>query len=273
MTRQVNFTTVELMTEPEAMQIARKNILFIEQIRYMIHDLMANQCVTFGQARREALETLEIEGVEFIFRPKFEGKITLGECLSMCFPELSAKSREGIFKWKLKKERKLNRSNRKNPGWNLMGQVEQRVLKCLPLPKVKIDLNEELPEEWCNLSKNVVEKGKLLSYAFGSKARRKYQAREFYPKGIFYSFFSEQHARAHRSRNRSVKKKSGGDDGGGDGDPDSPDEPPRPSYKGRLIPPAPVQARLIPLTHKTNSFSSSRTPLPCRWSVLGRWAA
>jgi len=77
-------------------------------------------------------------------------------------------------------------------------------------------------------------------------------------------------SRSRRSPVRSAAK--AGDDGGGD-DPDGPGEPPKPSHKGRAIPLAPVQARLIPLTPKTNSFSSSRTPSPCYWCMGGRWAA
>jgi len=79
-------------------------------------------------------------------------------------------------------------------------------------------------------------------------------------------------SRSRRSPVRSAAK-SGGDDNGGDGDSDGPGEPPKPSHKGRAIPLAPVQARLIPLTHKTNSLPHSRIVLPCRWPVLGRWAA
>jgi len=63
-----------------------------------------------------------------------------------------------------------------------------------------------------------------------------------------------------------------GDDGGGDGDSDQ-GEPPKPSHKGRAIPLAPVQARLILLTHKPNSLPHSRTPHPCYWCMERRWAA
>jgi len=84
--------------------------------------------------------------------------------------------------------------------------------------------------------------------------------------------FSRTVSRSRRSPVRSAAK-SGGDDNGGDGDSDGPGEPPKPSHKGRAIPLAPVQARLIPLTFKTNSFSSSRTPHPCSWCMGGRWAA
>ncbi|MEA4952727.1 hypothetical protein SDC9_117859 [bioreactor metagenome] len=79
-------------------------------------------------------------------------------------------------------------------------------------------------------------------------------------------------SRSRRSPVRSAAK-SGGDDNGGDGDSDGPGEPPKPSHKGRAIPLAPVQARLIPLTSKTNSLPHSRTPHPCRWSLDWRWVA
>ena len=76
----------------------------------------------------------------------------------------------------------------------------------------------------------------------------------------------------HRQPVRRSAAKSGGDDGGGDGDSDQ-GEPPRPSYTGRIILPAPIQARQFLLTHKPNSLSLSRIVHPCRWPVLGRWAA
>jgi hypothetical protein len=78
-------------------------------------------------------------------------------------------------------------------------------------------------------------------------------------------------SRSRRSPIRSAAKK-GGDDGGGDGDSDQ-GEPPRPSHKGRIILPAPIQARQFLLTHKPNSLSLSRTPHPCYWCMERRWAA
>ena len=77
-------------------------------------------------------------------------------------------------------------------------------------------------------------------------------------------------SRSRRSPVRSAAK-SGGDDNGGDGDSDQ-GEPPRPFHKGRIILPAPVQARQFLLTHKPNSFSLSRIVHPCRWSMR-RWSA
>ena len=79
-----------------------------------------------------------------------------------------------------------------------------------------------------------------------------------------------QYSRSRRAPARSAAK--AGDDGGGD-DPDGPGEPPKPSHKGRAIPLAPVQARLIPLTHKTNSLPHSRIFHPCRWPLDGRRTA
>jgi hypothetical protein len=84
-------------------------------------------------------------------------------------------------------------------------------------------------------------------------------------------FARERHSRSRRSPVRSAAK-SGGDDGGGDGDSDQ-GEPPRPSHKGRIILPAPIQARLIPFSCKANSFPHSRIVHPCRWSLDWRWVA
>jgi len=78
-------------------------------------------------------------------------------------------------------------------------------------------------------------------------------------------------SRSRRSPVRSAAK--AGDDGGGDGDSDGPGEPPKPSHKGRIILPAPIQARLIPFSCKTKRFPHSRTPHPCRWSMGWRWSA
>ena len=67
-----------------------------------------------------------------------------------------------------------------------------------------------------------------------------------------------------RSPVRSAAK--AGDDSGGDGDSDSPGDPPGPKLT-------------VPSLHnfhvaiQLNSFILSRTPHPCRWPVLGRWAA
>lgn len=86
-----------------------------------------------------------------------------------------------------------------------------------------------------------------------------------------HNFFSPTSSRSpRRAPVRSAAK--AGDDGGGD-DPDGPGEPPKPSHKGRAIPLAPVQARLILLTHKPNSLPHSRTPHPCYWCMERRWAA
>jgi len=76
-----------------------------------------------------------------------------------------------------------------------------------------------------------------------------------------------------RSRRSPVRSSAKSDDGGGDGDSDGPGEPPKPSHKGRIILPAPIQARLIPFSCKTKRFPHSRTPHPCRWSMGWRWAA
>lgn len=86
------------------------------------------------------------------------------------------------------------------------------------------------------------------------------------------------HPQARRSTPRATPRATrtaakAGDDNCGDGDSDGPGEPPRPSHKGRAIPLAPVQARLILLTHKPNSLSLSRTPHPCYWCMERRWAA
>lgn len=83
--------------------------------------------------------------------------------------------------------------------------------------------------------------------------------------------FHRQSSRSHRSPVRSAAK-SGGDDGGGDGDSDQ-GEPPRPSYTGRVIPPAPIQARQFLLTPRANKFPFSRIVLPCYWCMGGRRAA
>lgn len=84
-------------------------------------------------------------------------------------------------------------------------------------------------------------------------------------------FARERHSRSRRSPVRSAAK-SGGDDNGGDSDSDQ-GEPPKPSHKGRAIPLAPIQALLIPLTHKTNSLPHSRLIHPCRWPLDGRRTA
>lgn len=99
-------------------------------------------------------------------------------------------------------------------------------------------------------------------------------ARRFTNSTQRHFFFLPRIFRArHRQPVRRSAAKSGGDDGGGDGDSDGPGEPPRPSYTGRIIPSAPVQARLIPCTCKTNNFPPSRIPPPCSWCMAGRWAA
>lgn len=87
-----------------------------------------------------------------------------------------------------------------------------------------------------------------------------------------FFMFPRTSSRSRRSPVRSAAK-SGSDDGGGDGDSDGPGEPPRPSCTGRIIPPAPIQARRIPFSCKTNSSPHSRIIHPCSWLMAGRWTA
>lgn len=72
-------------------------------------------------------------------------------------------------------------------------------------------------------------------------------------------------SRSRRSPVRSAAK--AGDDGGGD-DPDGPGEPPRPVLTVPSLSTSPTLT-----TPQRNNSTLSRTPHPCRWSVLGRWAA
>lgn len=81
--------------------------------------------------------------------------------------------------------------------------------------------------------------------------------------------YRERRPSNRRSHCRSAAKS---DNGGGDGDSDGPGEPPRPSHKGRIILPAPVQARRIPFSCKTNSSPHSRIVHPCSWCMDWRWA-
>lgn len=75
-----------------------------------------------------------------------------------------------------------------------------------------------------------------------------------------------QYSRSPRRAPVRSAAKSGGDDNGGDGDSDGPGDPPGPKLT-------------VPSSHnfhvaiQLNSLPRSRIVHPCRWPVLGRWAA
>ena len=145
---------------------------------------------------------------------------------------------------------------------------EEKINKALVKESKKIRSSLKAESAW-KLIQEVVIKGDM------QKARQialNAWKREAAKKQRTYCFLAAPRtsSRSRRSPVRSAAKAGG--DGGGDGDSDQ-GEPPRPSHKGRIILPAPVQARQFLLTPKVNNFPLSRTPHPCRWPVLGRWQA
>lgn len=119
--------------------------------------------------------------------------------------------------------------------------------------KMRYSPNRSSGELVCRISHRKYFSWRLLARGLNATLRK-------------HHVFFRTSSRSRRSPVRSAAK-GGGDDGGGDGDPDGPADPPRSSYQGRIIPSAPVQARLTPFFYKLNSSTPSRTPHPCSWCM------
>ncbi|NLE26905.1 MAG: hypothetical protein GX625_16500 [Clostridiaceae bacterium] len=266
MARQDNYSTVEPMTEAEAMQAARNNMVYLEQLAYLVwswHD----RGMPFLEAREKAIKVAEEKGDDFMHYPQAQEKYPTETMLAYCFPELTEKNIAALLKWKRKRNRpktrnegrRSRRSQRKNL-WRIWGESHWRANRFIK----EVPWDEDSPEEHLN----VLEDELKVVAVFQHMINTRYSGRRFkLPMRTTYTPRTSS-----RDRRAPARSSAKSDDGGGDGGSDQ-GEPPRPSYTGRVTPPAPIQARLIPFCYKVNSFIPSRTPLPCYWCMDWRWAA
>ncbi|MPM09925.1 hypothetical protein SDC9_56249 [bioreactor metagenome] len=285
MTRQDNFTTVEPMTEAEAMQAARENMVYLEQFAYLVWNL--NEKMPFSEARKKAIKVAEEKGDDFVHYAVPEEIYPPETMLAYCFPELSEKNIAAVLKWKRKRDRARMRSegrrSRSKRLWRIFGEAHWR---CRRLCLSEQGFVSEEAELWTESFMrgtgettgeetspgehlHTLERSVKVSVVFQHMINRRYSGRRFC-RPMRATYRPRTSSRSRRSPVRSAAK-SGGDDNGGDGDSDQ-GEPPKPSHKGRAIPLAPIQARQFLLTHKPNSLSPSRTPHPCHWCMDWRWA-
>ncbi len=262
-------------------------MVYLEQFAYLVWNL--NEKMPFSEARKKAIKVAEEKGDDFVHYAVPEEIYPPEAMLVYCFPELSKENIAVVLKWKRKRDRAEMRSeghrSRRKRLWRIFREAYWEGRRfCLSehgFVSEEAELwtesfmqgtSETTGEETSPREQlHTLERSVKISAVFQHMINKRYSGRRF----ILPTMATYRPRSSSRSPRRSPARsaaKSGGDDNGGDGDSDQ-GEPPKPSHKGRAIPLAPVQARLIPLTHKTNSFSSSRTPHPCRWSVPGRWAA
>ncbi len=255
------------MTEAEAMQAARENMTYIEQLDHLIWSIVRDEG-DFYEARKIALERAEKEGDDFRERPQSEVKYPLASTIASCFPELSEKNIEAILKWERRREKSRTRSEGRrgnsNNLWRIFGEAYFRAKGFVSRTKSELYKNRvfEIVDEISIL--NDMEHEKILSTqrVFQHMINRRYSGKRFnLPVRI-----SHTNRTCSRSPRRSpVRSAAKSGDDSGDGDPDQGD-PPRPSL---TVPPP----HSFPFNQKLNSFASSWVSPPSRWSMAGRWAA
>ena len=291
MTRQDNFTTVEPMTEAEAMQAAREKLIFgkihIKEIALLIGWKVDNG-QKFLEAREEVFAIEEEEGGWFEPRRalrqnphqfdewvKNQKARTLNEYLCYCFPEITKETAEKIIE--LDRERCKIKSievGRKEYVSLKRSEVvfkqrlekaEAIVKKVAPNPLKHLE-DEEHPEVWTKVDVGYMnEYNKLLAVVFNMLQRKETNRREIYSSKNFTPFHRQHSRSPRRAPVRSAAK--AGDDGGGDGDSDSPGDPPGP----KQVLPSHNSPTLT--TPQRNSSTSSRIFHPCSWCMDWRRTA
>jgi hypothetical protein len=214
MTRQDNFTTVEPMTEAEAMQAAREKLIFgkihIKEIALLIGWKVDNG-QKFLEAREEVFAIEEEEGGWFEPRRalrqnphqfdewvKNQKARTLNEYLCYCFPEITKETAEKIIE--LDRERCKIKSievGRKEYVSLKRSEVvfkqrlekaEAIVKKVAPNPLKHLE-DEEHPEVWTKVDVGYMnEYNKLLAVVFNMLQRKETNRREIYSSKNFTPF-------------------------------------------------------------------------------------
>lgn len=261
MAAQSNCTTLEPMTEAEAMQAARENMVYLEQFAYLVWNL--NEKMPFSEARKKAIKVAEEKGDDFVHYAVPEEIYPPETMLAYCFPELSEKNIAAVLKWKRKRDRARMRSEgRRSRGknlWRIFGEAWHLAKKYMACRELLPGQDEGSPREHLNTLEKEVE----ITSAFQRMLNRRNSGRRsILPTMATYR--PRTSSRSHRSPVRSAAK-SGGDDGGGDSESD-PGDPPGP----KLTVPS-LQTFLF--NHQLNSSILSRTPHPCSWCMERRWAA
>lgn len=280
MTRQENYSTVEPMTEAEAMQAARENMVYLEQFAYLVwsrHD----RGIPFLEARKSALEEAEKKGDDFVHYAVPEEIYPPETLLAYCFPELTGKNIAAVLKWKRKRDRVRTRSegrrSRRKNLWRILGESHWRADRLLIESGFSEEANchadrfmvktGDVPGEEGSPEKhlNTLERKLKVIAVFQHMINQRYSGRRFtLPTMATYRPRTSSRT-PRRSPVRSAAK-SGGDDNGGDGDSDCPGEPPRPKL-------AVPSSHNLYSTLQVNSFPHSRIVHPCSWCMGGRWAA
>ncbi len=283
MTRQDNFTTVEPMTEAEAMQAARENMVYLEQFAYLVWNL--NEKMPFSEARKKAIKVAEEKGDDFVHYAVPEEIYPPETMLAYCFPELSEKNIAAVLKWKRKRDRARMRSegrrSRSKRLWRIFGEAHWRCRRlCLSENGFVSEEAELWTESFMRGSGeetgeesspgehlHTLERSVKISAVFQHMINTRYSGRRFIlPTMATYRPHTSSSRSPRRAPVRSAAK--AGDDGGGDGDSDGPGEPPRPVLTVPSLSTSPTLT-----TPQRNNSTLSRTPHPCRWPVLGRRTA
>jgi len=263
MTRQDNYT----MTEAEAMQAARENMVYLEQFACLVWNL--SDKMSFAEARKKAIKVAEEKGDEFMHYPQAQKEYPTETMLAYCFPELTEKNIAAVLKWKRKRDRARMRSKGRRgvkSAIRIFGEAWSLTGRFMAFPEKGIIQQDRDEEEWTESDRKAAAKYNIISSVFHRMINIRYSGRRF----ILPTMATYRPRTSSRSPRRSPVRsaaKSGGDDNG-EGDSDGPGEPPRPVL---TVPSLQTSSTLTP--PQRNSFSHSRIVHPCRWSLGWRWAA
>ncbi len=236
----VNYT----MTEAEAMQTARENTTYIEQLGYLIQS-MVEEGKSFYEARAAAIERADEEGDDFRERPQSQEKYSLKEYLTYCFPELSETALQSLLKWENKRAKKTKKQGKN--FFKIFGKAQQLTNRAVSRPSGD---REEFPEAWKN-----------HDAAFLAFFRMVERDAPVCSNAMVARTFNRGSSSRARRPVRAATSSSSGDDGESDQG-----EPPRPPL---TVP----SLHSFPSYQKLNSFSPSWIFPPNRWSMSGRWQA
>jgi len=265
------------MTEAEAMQAARENMVYLEQFAYLVWNL--NEKMPFSEARKKAIKVAEEKGDDFVHYAVPEEIYPPETMLAYCFPELSEKNIAAVLKWKRKRDRARMRSegrrSRSKRLWRIFGEAHWR---CRRLCLSEQGFVSEEAELWTESFMrgtgettgeetspgehlHTLERSVKVSVVFQHMINRRYSGRRFC-RPMRATYRPRTSSRSRRSPVRSAAK--AGDDGGGDSESD-PGDPPRPVL---AVPSLSTPPTLT--TPQRNNSTLSRIVHPRRWS-MGRW--
>ena len=259
---QSNCTTVEPMTEAEAVQVVKDLGLKLDYLYGLIYDELKDG-KSFFDAQKKAIQILKGEVKVFCQYPpaiQMSSERSFKDNLERSFPQITAKSVVALIKWRrrlLKKIPSLAPEYYKQEE-GLRGRAENFVRKtgC-----VEEDITFEGYGNWDILN---MKKIQSVYNAFKCMIDRRRRQTTFIPlKALHFHHAIRVRGRATRVVRTAAKSD---DDGDCDGDSDGPSDPPGPNLA-------------VPSLHNShdaielNSSILSRTPHPCSWRMERRWVA